>query len=164
MMRMLCRTLPCCLLCILLLISGPMTTTPHAQSGATVERTSFTISDEFTATDPCAGVPVVITEIRRVHIIDVFDASGGEHVNFVEVVTATAVDAAGNTYVAGQTVIGAGTATVDNGVEVITALTDLHLISTGGGDNFIGHVMERFTITPNGTHGEVTFVSSECVG
>ena len=61
-------------------------------------------------------------------------------------------------------VIGSGGATVDIGVVVITALTDLHFISTGGGDNFIAHAMERFTITPHGTHGKVTFVSSECRG
>jgi hypothetical protein len=157
------HTCACYLLCALLLIGGPMMVAAHAQ-GATVERTSFRFTRFVSSTDPCSGAAVSGDTDVQVHMMDVIDGSGGEHILFVELVTGQLVDALGNTYVAGQTVQGVGTATSDEDVVVITALTDLHFVSTNSDENYIAHVMIRFTITPNGTQADMTFISTECRG
>jgi hypothetical protein len=78
-------------------------------------------------------------------------------------VNGRAEDTSGNAYVVGQVVTAAGTENV-NGLEVITAETDIRFISVGGVDNYVGHVLQHIMITPSGITSDLSFANVGCRG
>ena len=138
--------------------------TALAAAGATVIKTrNDDFSAPFSVINPCNGELIEGVIEGKAHLVDVFDSSGGEHVDLFALDHGTFVGDFGNAYVATQTMSGTGTATA-NGVVVITVVLDQPFISRGPADNFIVHAMAHFTITPNGTAVDFLVGGVECRG
>ena len=121
------------------------------------------VGSPFTLTNPCNGEVVEGVVEGRTHTVEVFDPSGGEHVELFSFVHGTGVGDMGNTYEANQTISATETTTV-NGVDVLTAVIDQPFISRGSADNLMVHLLLHYTITPNGTAVDFTVVSVDCRG
>ena len=130
-----------------------------------VERTRVQIDYTESFTNPCTNEPIIATIESQGHLIHVFDGGGGEHVNLFAEGHGYAESLDGSTtYVVGQTLVGSGNATFEQDTEVVTVVTNIHLVSPDGTENYIGHGIVHLTFRPDGATSDVEFISLECRG
>jgi hypothetical protein len=151
-------------LTLLLVIAFAMPTALAAPNDHFVQHERYEISHTTEFVNPCTGEPATVTVEGQGHLMLVSDGAGGAHVNMVETGHGTAIDASGAQYVVGQTTVGIGNATLTQGSQVVIGETTLHFISTGAGENYLGHGVAHILTTPDGTVREFELISTECRG
>jgi hypothetical protein len=163
------RTYGRILLLSLIVLSALLVPTVPAKADAPFDHAvffgRFTIDEPFDLVNPCSEEQILGTFKGQGHLLIVADGGGGAHLELLLVVHGRGETPDGTTYTVGGEVSQVVGATFLSDRRVLTAVGNVHFISAGGGDNFVVHVAEHLTITPDGTvTSEFVIISEECRG